>query len=198
MPHVIFYTGVRDFDNWMVCPVMDLKKFGYTLFLSMTLCGPGLATPSNPNSDLRAMFRPTSVPKDAPLWQKYLAAGDAMKVRHNEERAKKYWLAALSELETSGSGGGGSDISEYALFPRLESRLLTMYPDDWSKTKLDSSREKLQKEQVDVLKRVTDLMKGYQVTAGPNRGLLNMAEIGYKQAVSDLEKTKAALEAKEK
>jgi len=167
-----------------------LNKFGCILAM-LVVCLPASAKPQTMSEIARATFHPTQVGKDAPLWEKYLAAGDAMHVRRNEDGAKKYWLAALKELQKSNCGGRA------ALFPRLEMRVLSMYPDDWSKTKLDENRQKLQEEQVDVLKRVTDLIRGFQVGSGDGRGLLNMAEIGYKKAVVDLDKTKAELEAKE-
>ncbi len=171
--------------------VIAVNKLVCFLVLTATICGPALAKPQTLSEAARAIFHPTRVKKDAPLWEKYLAAGDAMHVGKNEERARKYWKASLDELQKSGGGG------HVGLFPRLEMRLLSMYPDDWSKTKLDDNRQKLQEEQVDVLKRASDLIRGYQVGSGDGRGLLNMAEIGYKKAVVDLDKTKAQLEANE-
>ncbi len=171
--------------------IRSFERVGVGFALTVALCLPAVAAPADIKASMRQNFRPLWVTKNAPLYAQYLAMGDTMHMRHDETKAKHYWIASLRELEKNGANG------QLSYFPKLEARLLTMYPDDWSKTKLSKKRELVQEEQVDILRRVNKLFQGYQASSGTSRALGNMADIGYKQAVADLEKTKADLEAKE-
>jgi hypothetical protein len=67
--------------------------------------------------------------------------------------AKKYWFAALSEIEKNPPPR--SDMFLSVKLSALEQGLMNLYPKDWSKEKVDSQDVmKLRQEQVNILARI--------------------------------------------
>jgi hypothetical protein len=91
---------------------------------------------------------------DYSLWYRYYQAGEDASITHHDlELAKKYWLAALSELEKSPPSR--TDMFLAIKLSALEKGLQDLYPTDWSKQNGDPDDVlKLRKQQVDTLYRI--------------------------------------------
>jgi hypothetical protein len=94
----------------------------------------------------------------APLWERYLAAGEEARRKKDDASAKRYWLGSLAELEKTKKGSVGR-------WGRLQHRLLEIYPRDWSDSKLDeASKIKQEEEQVQLYDRINKLNQRFGST----------------------------------
>jgi hypothetical protein len=158
---------------------------------SFVFAGAALATPHYGKTGLdnkHVRFFPVQVPANAPLGDKYIAAGDQAHVKGDDVTAKKYWLGALAEYEKHKGQPGG-----IGLFPSLEHRLLDMYPKDWSQSDLKGAAlVAAQEEQVSVYERINKLMQPYMLY-GRNNMIGQVAQSRLQQASKDLKATKDQL-----
>lgn len=93
-------------------------------------------------------------PPDRSLWFRYLQAGYDAQGKGDDQLAKKYFLASLTELEKN-PPAAGKDIITIVKISTLERHLRESYPTDWSS--FDSKpeqAEKLRTEQIDTLRRI--------------------------------------------
>jgi hypothetical protein len=177
----------------MVIPVVDMRKVVLVCSVasSFVFAGASFAVPHFGKTGLdnkSIMFHPVQVPANAPLGDRYIAAGDQAHVKGDDAAAKKYWLAALTEYEKHKGQPGG-----IGLFPSLEHRLLEMYPRDWSQSDLKGSAlVAAQEEQVSVYERINKLMQPYLLT-GRNNMIGQVAQSRLQQASKDLKATKDQL-----
>jgi hypothetical protein len=124
---------------------------------------------------------PITVTKSTPLWLQYLAAGDKAK-KTDPEGAKKYWIAALTTLDKNPS------TFKPLYFGKLENRIVGIYPDDWSNSKLDNKAEiKAREQQVAMYGSLAKLST--KVPSFKNL-IQHEAQGRYKKASDDLAKAK--------
>lgn len=99
---------------------------------------------------------------DNSLWFRYYQAGeDASITRHDNDLAKKYWLASLAELEKH-PVAKGSDTFLSVKLSALEAGLMKLYPEDWSKEKGDTAATLAKrKENVELLQRMATINTYY-------------------------------------
>jgi hypothetical protein len=142
-------------------------------------------TKSAPKRKPRGPLKLNLPEPDSSLWFRYYQAGeDASITRHDQALAKRYWLAALSEIEKKPPSR--SDIFLSIKLSALEQGLEDLYPKDWSKEKGDPEKVmKLQAEQVDTLARIAHVNNNIV----PHGDLLyTKSEERYQQARADYEK----------
>lgn len=119
----------------------------------------------------------------SPLWLKYLAAGDVAKKNGDAEAAKKYIVGALTALDSK------PEAFKPFYFGLLEKRVVGLYPQDWSDSKLDEKAQvKLQEEQVALYEKLVRLSAK---VPSYNSLVQTVAQSRYKKAADDLAKTKA-------
>lgn len=99
---------------------------------------------------------------DNSLWMRYYQAGeDASISKHDNDLAKKYWMASLAELEKH-PPAKGSDMFLSVKLSALEAGLMNLYPQDWSKETGDSDAILAKrKENVEVLSRIANINNFY-------------------------------------
>jgi len=127
---------------------------------------------------------PSSSKKPAPLWIRYLQAGEQAQKKGKSDIAKRYLLGSLAELERTASAGHG------AMFQAgmLEQDLVQMYPSDWTKAKGDQpDKLKLREEQVSVLARINKFNHDHHVS----KLFTEQYQRQYEAASQALEKEKA-------
>lgn len=99
---------------------------------------------------------------DNSLWFRYYQAGeDASITHHDNDLAKKYWMASLAELEKH-PPAKGSDTFLSVKLSALEAGLMNLYPEDWSKEKGESDAILAKrKEHVELLSRIARINTFY-------------------------------------
>jgi hypothetical protein len=128
--------------------------------------------------------------KPLTLWQQYAKSGEKCMRKGDIEKAKRYYLGALSELEKTKPAKGTPLTGAVS---RLEKRILDLYPEEWTIDEDNLSAQlALQEEQVGTFARVNELAHDFK--SGNNLTTL-VVESRYKKAQLDLQKTKTAIAA---
>jgi len=132
---------------------------------------------------------------DNSLWFRYYQAGeDASLTQHDPDLAKKYWMAAISELEKH-PPAKGADMFLSVRLSALDKGLMDSYPSDWSKQTGDSDEiMKQRKEQVDTLSRIARINEYF---APPDDLLRTKSKERYEIAKQAYEKALAQMKQKE-
>ena len=122
------------------------------------------------------------------LWYRYYGAGETALKQKDEQGAKKYWMAALDEIEKS-MQFDSKDRFRVVRLSALEERLTEMYPENLSKDERpENERLKLQQEQVSVLGRIAKINERLI----PKDLLATKSKERFENARTELEKTLAA------
>lgn len=122
-------------------------------------------------------------------WQVWVQGAHAATKRGDFVTAKRYYFGALTELEKKRVPHGTPLPLSVS---RLEKGLIDLYPQDWSIDEKNPSKQlPLQEEQVAVFARLAAVAAKYSSPDNLSAAYVNTS---YKKAVSDLQKTKAAIE----
>jgi hypothetical protein len=134
------------------------------------------------------------LPDSGALWYRYYQAGeDAAITKHDEALAKKYYLAALAEIEQH-PPVKGADMFLGPKLSALEVGLMDEYPKDWSRQGDSEEVMTLRKEQVDVYERIARINEYF---APPDDLLRIKAKERYENLKKDYEKALAVAKAKQ-
>lgn len=132
---------------------------------------------------------------DNSLWFRYYQAGeDASLTQHDPDLAKRYWMAAIAELEKH-PPAKGADMFLSVRLSALDKGLMDSYPADWSKQTGDSDEiMKQRKEQVETLSRIARINEYF---APPDDLLRTKSKERYEIAKQAYEKALAQMKEKQ-
>ena len=90
---------------------------------------------------------------DNSLWFRYFKAGEEAGLKHDSDKAKKYWMASLSELERV-SPNPNDDLMSVKL-SALEISLIDSFPKNWTNLEgSDAEKQRMRDQQVNTLYRM--------------------------------------------
>jgi hypothetical protein len=158
-----------------------------------TLCLPadGQKSAAPPAASGRNAYQEIRLKPDAPMWERYLAAGRQFKAQGDDAKAKQYFLASLAALEKA------TPTKEFVTrnVVKLAQSILQMYPDNLDKPgKAEGdARIKTDEEKIGVLARLDRICKKYPKA---NSVMATSIEAQIRVATEDLNKPKAAVKEK--
>jgi hypothetical protein len=136
---------------------------------------------------------PYKLGPNAPMWQRYLAAGEEAHRKGDDATAKRCYFEALSQLERAHK----TSPTVTAPYARLQRTILDLYPNYPSDApKAEGEKQiAIDKEEIDVLTRLSRLNQYYR---SPTGSLAATVTTQIQFAQTDLKKNQETLESKAK